>query len=268
MKLSALQEELKNLLIEIEEGVAIVKINRQQALNALNSNLLKEIRRTIECIEFDEEIRGVIITGSGNKAFIAGADVTEFVSLNAVTGREFAAYGQDQICKFIENLSKPVIAAVNGYCLGGGNELAMACDIRVASSKAVFGHPEVSLGIMPLYAGTKRLQRLVGFGRAKELILTSRMVKADEAYAIGLVNKVVEPDELLTTSKEMLMMMLSKAPLSIQLAKKVINRVSDLNMEDSSELERDMAGILFATDDKKEGVDAFLNKRNAEFKNC
>lgn len=268
MKLSALQEELKNLLIEIDEGVAIVKVNRPQALNALNGELLKEIRRTIECIEFDEEIRGVIITGSGNKAFIAGADVAEFVSLNAVTGREFAAYGQDQICTFVENLSKPVIAAVNGYCLGGGNELAMACDIRVASSRAVFGHPEVSLGIMPLYAGTKRLQRLVGFGRAKELILTSRLVKADEAYTIGLVNKVVEPDELLTASKEMLMMMLSKAPLSIQLAKKAINRVADQNMEDASETERDLAGILFATEDKKEGVEAFLNKRNAEFKNC
>lgn len=267
MKLAMLKNELKHILIDTDGTIAIITINRPKVLNALNRQLLKELRQTIECIEDDDEIRGIIITGAGDKAFIAGAEVSEFESLDSLSVRKFATYGQEQICNFIENLSKPVIAAINGYCLGGGNELAMACDIRIASSKAIFGHPEVGLGIMPLYAGTKRLQRLVGCGIAKELILTSRMIKADEALKIGLVNKVVDPDELLIAAKKMMLIILEKAPISIHLSKISINRVADMNIEDAAEVERDLAAILFATEDKKEGVDAFLHKRKASFNN-
>ncbi len=266
MKLIEMKQSVKNIIIEQDGNIVVLAMNRPKALNALNGEMLGEIRKVMECIEEDSSVRGVIITGAGEKAFIAGADVAEFIPLNAVSGRKFAEEGQD-LCVYIENLSKPVIAAINGYCLGGGNELAMACDVRIASTKAVFGHPEVGLGIMPLYAGTKRLQRLVGFGRAKEIILTSRMVKADEADSIGLVNKVVEPEALIDAAKETMGMMLAKAPLSVQFAKLTINKVADMSIEDAGETERDLAGILFSTEDKKEGVDAFLNKRKAEFSN-
>jgi enoyl-CoA hydratase len=265
MELSELSNELTNLMIEIDTGIAIVRINRPDFLNALNRQLLEEIRRVIDCIGRSPAVGGMIITGAGEKAFIAGADVSEFFSLDAVSGRVFAEYGQEHICNAIENLSKPVIAAVNGYCLGGGNELAMACDIRIASTKAVFGHPELKLGLMPLYAGTKRLQRLVGFGRAKELILTARMVDADEAMNIGLVNKVVEPKKLLSAAKDMMSMILDKSPRSIHYSKMAINRVADMNIDDACEIERSLAGILFSTADKAEGVDAFINKRKPCF---
>lgn len=267
MKLAEWKDKPKTLLIETDGSIAIVKTNRPQALNALNGEMLRELKETLECVESDESIRGMILTGNGERAFIAGADIAEFVPLDAVSGREFAAFGQEKICAFLENMQKPVIAAINGFALGGGNEVAMACDIRIASENAVFGHPEVGLGIMPLYAGTKRMIRLVGFGRAKELILTSRQVKAKEALQIGLVNQVVPSEELLSAAKEMMQMILEKAPLSIRFAKMAINRAADLTLEDASELERDLAGILFATEDKKEGVDAFLHKRKADFQN-
>ena len=267
MTLSELENSLQNLLLDRDGAIAVLKVNRPRVLNALNRELLKEIREAVLCIEADETVGGVIITGAGDRAFIGGADVSEFVTLDATGGRDFAAYGQEKICNAIENLGKPAIAAINGYAFGGGNELAMACDIRIASTKAVFGHPEAGLGIMPLYAGTKRLQRLVGFGLAKELILSSRNVNAEEALRIGLVNKVVAPEALLTAAKEMMQMILEKAPLSIRLSKMAINRAADMTMEDACELERDLAGILFATADKTEGVDAFLNKRKASFGN-
>lgn len=267
MKLAEWKENVKHLLIEQEGAIAIVKANRPQALNALNGEMLEELCQTLEYAAQDESIRGLILTGAGEKAFIAGADIAEFVPLDAITGREFAAFGQEKICAVIESMAKPVIAAVNGFALGGGNEIAMACDIRIAAENATFGHPEVGLGILPLYAGTKRMIRLVGFGRAKELILTSRHVKAEEALRIGLVNQVVPQAELLPAAKKMMESILEKAPVSIRMAKLAINRAADLTLEDAAELECDLAGILFATADQKEGAAAFLEKRKANYQN-
>ena len=267
MLLAKLKETLHSVLVEVDEEIAVVAMNRPKALNALNAEMLKELRMVMECIAEDEEIKGVILTGTGEKSFIAGADITEFIPLDAVSGREFAKYGQEQICDYIENFEKPVIAAINGYALGGGNEISMACDIRIASTSAVFGHPEVGLGIMPLYAGTKRLTRLVGFGIAKELIMTSRFVNHEEAMRIGLVNKVVEPEGLLQEAKKMMRLILQKAPMSIRMSKVAMNKGCDMSVEDAAELERNLAGILFSSQDKIEGVDAFLNHRKAKFLN-
>lgn len=179
-------------------------------------------------------------------------------------GRAASKLAQDAF-QAIDDLEKPVIAAVNGYALGGGNEIAMACDIRIASTKAVFGQPEVNLGVMPCFGGTQRLPRLVGYGIAKELIFTARQVKADEAYRIGLVNKVVEPEELLPAAKEMMATILTKAPLAIAMSKVAINKGKDLDMVDGLELERNCNGLLFSTQDKNEGVSAFIEKREAKF---
>ncbi len=266
MNLKDLQETLKTILVDMDGEIVTLTFHRPEALNALNGEMLQELHQVLQCIAKDDAVRGVILTGDGKKAFIAGADIAEFVPLNAVSGRAFAAFGQEDICDFIENLPKPVIAAVNGYALGGGNEVAMACDIRIASANATFGHPEVGLGIMPLYAGTQRLTRLVGIGRAKELIFTSRLIKAEEAYRIGLVNQVVAQEELLDAAKKMMREILSKAPLSIQMSKIAMNKGQSMNLSDAAELERDLAAILFASEDKIEGVDAFLHKRIAQFK--
>lgn len=265
MKLVDIKDTMNNFIIEIDDAIAIVTVNRLKALNALNMETLEELSTILESIEDDQDIKGIIITGAGEKSFIAGADVSEFVPLDAVSGRKFAEYGQVKICSKIETLSKPVIAAINGFALGGGNEISMACDIRIASTKAVFGHPEAGLGIMPLYAGTIRLTRLVGYGMAKELILTSRMVKADEALRIGLINRVVEPEELMSTAKEMMKAIVAKGPLSVEMCKIAINRGQDLSLDDASEMERNLAGILFSTEDKEIGVTAYLNKMKAIF---
>ncbi|MCQ4725175.1 enoyl-CoA hydratase-related protein [Anaerotignum faecicola] len=264
MKLAELKETLNNLIVEMDGAIAVVTINRPKALNALNAETLEEIKKTMECIGEDEAVKGVIITGAGEKSFVAGADISQFVPLDAIGGRKCAELGQ-AACSSIEKLEKPVIAAVNGYALGGGNEISMACDIRIASTKAVFGQPEVNLGIMPCFGGTQRLTRLVGYGYAKEMIFTARQVKADEALRIGLVNKVVEPEELMSAAKEMMNTILSKAPIAIAMCKVAINRGKEMDLDDALELERDVTGLLFSTADKTEGVDAFLNKRKAEF---
>lgn len=258
-------EMLTTLNVQIEDDTAIVAFNRPQFLNTLTTTMVSELRMTFQSLEADSGVRGVIVTGSGEKAFMAGADVSGFQNMGSLELRRFAAHGQEHICNYIENFTKPVIAAVNGYALGGGNELAMACDIRIASTNAIFGQPETGVGIMPLYGATKRLQRLVGFGRAKELIMTGRRITAEEAYQIGLVSFVVEQSELIPTAKKLLAQINRNAPLSVYFSKIAVNRAADLDMEAACEVERDLAAIVFGTEDKKEGIDAFLHKRKANY---
>ena len=264
MALLDLKDSIKFIIIEVEEnGTAVLTLNRPKA-NALSTEMLGEIKTVFEAIAEDDTVKGVIVTAPGEKFFVAGADINGFLALDGMQGRAASKFAQSCF-QAIEDLEKPVIAAVNGYALGGGNEIAMACDIRIASTKAIFGQPEVNLGLMPCFGGTQRLPRLVGYGIAKELIFTARNVDAQEAYRIGLVNKVVEPEELLDSAKEMMKVILSKAPLAIGACKVAINKGKDLDMADGLELERNLNGLLFSTEDKNEGVGAFIEKRAAKF---
>lgn len=258
-------ERLTNIRAELDGAIAILTMNRPKALNALNDQTLEELDRIFTCLEGEESILGVIITGEG-KGFVAGADISQMQSYKSEEGRNYANRAQALFNK-IEALEKPVIAAVNGYALGGGCELSMSCDIRIASEKAVFGQPEANLGVIPCFGGTQRLPRLVGTGIAKELIYTGRQVKAEEAKSIGLVNKVVPAESLLDEAKAMLRTILEKAPMAIRYSKVAINRGMDVDMRAGLELEKDLAAITFGTEDKQEGMDAFLGKRPAVFHN-
>ncbi|WBW98556.1 short-chain-enoyl-CoA hydratase [Oceanirhabdus sp. W0125-5] len=255
----------ENIKLSIENGIATITMDRPQALNALNSQTLKELNSIIDEVECNDDIRVLIITGSG-KSFVAGADISEMKDLNSVQGRKFGLLG-NKIFRRLELLEKPVIAAVNGFALGGGCELAMACDIRIASSKAKFGQPEVSLGITPGFGGTQRLARLVGIGKAKELIFTGDMVRADEALRIGLVNNVVEPDELMNVAKEMAEKIKNNAPIAVAYSKVAINRGVEVDIETGLMYEGEVFGSCFSTEDQKEGMSAFLEKREKSFKN-
>ncbi len=257
---------MKNVLFEEKEGLMFITINRPKALNALNSETIEELGKVISDVESRKDIKTVIITGSGEKSFVAGADIAEMHNLNAMEGRELALKAQ-KVFSQIEQMPQIVIAAVNGYALGGGCELSMACDLRVASEKAKFGQPEVNLGILPGFAGTQRLPRLVGKGIAKELIFTTDMIDAKRAYEIGLANKVVKHEELLTEAENMARKIMSKGMFGVSLAKAAINNGMNMDMESAYKYEADMFGLCFATDDQKEGMDAFLNKRKADFKN-
>ena len=265
MLLEALSKELAIIQITLDNNIAIVKFNRPKALNALNNDTLNELNSVIECIKNDDSIRGVIITGEG-KGFVAGADIVQMQDYKGLEGRKYADYAQSVFNK-IEALEKPVIAAINGYALGGGCELSLSCDIRIASSKAVFGQPEVGLGVIPCFGGTQRLPRLIGSGIAKELIFTGRQVRAEEALTIGLVNKVVEPDMLIEEASNMMKMILKNASLAIGFAKTVINRGLEMDIANGLELEKDIAALSFSTEDKDEGMKAFVEKRPAIFKN-
>lgn len=260
-----MEKEFERINLEVKEGIAVLTMNYPKSLNALSGITLKELSEAIDYISEAKEILGVIITGAG-KAFVAGADISQMKDYKSEEGREYAGFAQGVFNK-IENLEKPVIAAINGYALGGGCELAMSCDIRIASDKAVFGQPEVNLGVIPCFGGTQRLTRLVGIGVAKELIFTGRMVKAEEAKELGLVNKVVSADELLKVALEMMGLIKTKAPLAVKYSKVAINRGRDLDLNNALELEKDIAGLSFASEDKDEGMAAFLEKRKAEFKN-
>lgn len=257
--------EFSTLLLTIEEDIAILAINRPKEANTLTLEMVDELEKAFQYLEKKDDVRGVILTGSGEKIFMAGADVSMFRSMGPLEARAFTDFGHEHICNYIENFPKPVIAAVNGYALGGGCELIQLCDIRIASTRAVFAQPETSLGIMPLYTATKRLQRLVGFGRAKELIMTGRWIKADEALQIGLVTKVVEPEKLLDEAKATMKQIFKSAPTSIYFSKIAINRTADLDMAAAGEVESDLASILFGLEDKNEGVDAFLEKRSPDW---
>ena len=250
------------LKIERQDGITVMKISAPKSLNALNSTILKEIDSFVSGL--DNTTRVLIITGDGEKSFVAGADISEMAHLNEPQGFEFGRLGA-QVFRKIETLPIPVIAAVNGFALGGGCELAMACDIRIASVKAKFGQPEVGLGIIPGFSGTHRLPKLIGQGYAKEMIYTGKVIRADEALRIGLVNATYEPEELMPKALEMAAMMLKNAPVAIRLAKQSINEGYDLDADGAIALENKLFGQCFATKDQKEGMDAFLNKRKADF---
>jgi enoyl-CoA hydratase len=253
-----------NLLFEVKDSIGMITLHRPKALNALNTELLQELSNLLDHIKEDTSIGIVIITGSGEKAFVAGADIAEMQTLTAIEGRNFGKIGQDVFNK-LESLPQPVIAAINGFALGGGCELAMACDIRIASEKAKFGQPEVSLGITPGFGGTQRLPRLVGKGRAKELIYTGDIIDAGEAYRIGLVNKVAAPDELMNVAKAMAEKILSRASVAVQLSKAAVNEGLNMDLASGIAYEAEVFGLCFATEDQKEGMTAFVDKRKANF---
>ena len=252
--------ELKNVLLEKEGHLAIVTINRPKALNDLNSETLKDLDTVIENLENDKYIYAVILTGAGEKSFVAGADIAEMKDLNEEEGQAFGALG-NKVFRRLENLNKPVIAAIQGFALGGGCEISMACDIRIASEKALFGQPEVGLGITPGFGGTQRLARIVGLGKAKELIYTAQNIKADEAYRIGLVNKVVPLESLMDEAKAMANKIMANAPIAVRLCKDAINRGMQVDIDKAVAIEAEDFGKCFASADQKEGMSAFLERR-------
>jgi len=258
--------EFSNIIFEKNNKVAIISINRTKALNALNSETLKELDCVVDMIAQDNEIYAVILTGAGEKAFVAGADITEMKDMSVSEGRKFGILGNKVFRKF-ELLDKPVIAAVNGFALGGGCELSMACDIRIASTKAKFGQPEVGLGITPGFGGTQRMARIVGMAAAKELIFTAKVIKAEEAFRIGLVNKVVEPDKLMEEAVNFANTIASQAPIAVKHCKTAINRGMQCDIETALMYESEVFGECFATEDQKEGMTAFVERREKSFKN-
>jgi len=255
----------KNVIIEKEENIGIIKLDNPKTLNALNIETLKDLDHGIEALGNDNEIYVIIITGNG-KAFVAGADISEMTEMSAEEGRQFADFGS-KVFRKIELLEKPVIAAVNGYALGGGCELAMACDLRIASEKAKFGQPEVGLGITPGFAGSQRLPRLVGIAKAKELIFTGKVIDSKEANKIGLVNKVVEAEELMKESLSMAGQISKNGQIAVRYSKTAINKGYDLDFDSGNEMEKMLFALCFATADQKEGMKAFLGKRKPSFKN-
>ena len=254
----------ENIKYEVKEGIGYLTINRPKALNALNTEVLAELQQALGEIEADEAVKAVIVTGEG-RSFVAGADIAQMSKLNAVEGRAMMAAGH-KVMDTIEQMPKPFIAAVNGFALGGGCELAMACDIRIASEKALFGQPEVGLGIIPGFDGTQRLPRLVGKGMAKYLIYSAQNIKADEALRIGLVEKVVAPEELMPEAEKLAKTIASKAPIAVAQAKIAINNGYDMDSKSASQFEVEATTVCFGSEDQKEGMAAFLEKRAPEFK--
>ncbi len=248
----------------VTDRIATITVNRPDKLNALNHRVIAELGEAIEAARASGEVGGVIVTGAG-RAFVAGADITELQSLGAISGKALAERGQSVLRRF-ETSPKPVIAAVNGFALGGGCELAMSCHVRIASEAAKFGQPEVKLGLLPGYGGTQRLPRLVGKGRALQLLLTGEMIDANEAYRIGLVNKVVPAAELIASATAMLLAMLANGPLALAHCIEAVNSGYDLPLSEALTLEATAFGLLASTDDKREGTRAFLEKRSPAFK--
>lgn len=257
--------EFKNINFEVEHSLCILTINRPKALNALNQQTMLELEQAVDLIGKDKTIQAVILTGSGSKAFVAGADITEMKDLSAIEARSWGDLGQKVFNK-IENLPQPVIAAINGFALGGGCELAMACDLRLASDKARFGQPEVLLGVTPGFGGTQRLARLIGKATAKELLFTGKQIDAAEAYRLGLVNEVVSPDELMPKAKDLALSMTAVSPIALSLCKAAVNEGLDVDLDTAQAYEREIFGLCFATEDQREGMNAFVEKRKPHFK--
>ena len=251
---------MNNLLLEVENGVALLTINRPKALNALNSETLAELNTCLAELENNDEVKVVILTGSGEKSFVAGADISEMVNATPAEGRKMGLLAREAFGR-LENMPQVTIAAVNGFALGGGCEISMACDIRVASDNAKFGQPECGLGILPGFGGTQRLPRLVGKGRAKELIFTCDMISADDAFRMGLANHVVPQAELIDYCKAMAGRIMKNGPFAVALAKQAINTGMDTDLDSGLKLEANLFGLSFSTADKKEGMTAFLEKR-------
>ncbi|MBP1765602.1 MAG: Crotonyl-CoA hydratase [Firmicutes bacterium] len=257
-------KEYNNLLIAEENGIAVVTINRPKALNALNSDVLDDLSAAFDELAVQDSVKVVILTGGGDKAFVAGADITQMKDMNVLEGKLFAEKGQGVFTK-IEQFVKPVIAAVHGFALGGGCEIAMACDVRIASDAAKFGQPEVGLGIVPGFGGTQRLARLVGRGMAKLLIYTADIIDAQEALRVGLVQKVVAPDVLLEEAKAIAGRIVKKSSVAVNLAKDAINRGMEMDIPNAMQYEAYIFGTCFASEDQKEGMTAFVEKRKPAF---
>jgi enoyl-CoA hydratase len=257
--------EFKNLLVEKENGVALLTINSPRTMNSLTSEILGELECALYELNLDRSVKVVILTGAGDKAFVAGADIREMSEMTASQAHVFARTGQ-RVMLLIEKMTKPVIAAVNGYALGGGLELAMACDFIYASAKARFGLPEVTLGVIPGFGGTQNLARLIGPNRAKELTFSGRMITADKALAWGIVNEVFPPEELLEKARETAMAIAGVGSLAVAYAKDALTNGLNMSKDDGFRYEASLFGVLFASEDQKEGMGAFVEKRKAEFK--
>ena len=254
---------MTNVLLEKKGNIAIATINRPKALNALNSQVLEDLNELVDLVNADEEIRALVLTGAGEKAFVAGADIGEMSTLTKAEGEAFGKKGNDVFRK-LETMPIPTIAAVNGFALGGGCELSMSCDIRICADTAVFGQPEVGLGITPGFGGTQRLGRLVSPGMAKQLIYTARNIKADEALRIGLVNAVYPAADLMAAAEKMAVTIAANAPIAVRACKKAINEGLDVDMDAAIVIEEKLFGSCFETADQKEGMGAFLEKRKHE----
>lgn len=254
-----------NLLLDRDGAVAVLTINRPQVLNALNAPTVDALRRAALDLKHDPDVRVVILTGAGEKAFVAGADINELAVQRPVDGQEHARRGQ-HVFDLIENLGKPVIAAINGYALGGGCELALACTIRIAADTARLGQPEINLGIIPGYAGTQRLARLVGKGAALDLLLTGRHITAAEALQVGLVNRVVPAADLMTEARKLASELAAKPPIAMRYIIEAVNRGLEMPLDQGQFLEATLFGLVASTDDMREGTAAFLEKRKAGFK--
>ncbi|MGF6959654.1 enoyl-CoA hydratase-related protein [Paraburkholderia youngii] len=255
---------LANILYEKRNGIAYVTVNRPKVLNALSTQTWKDLRTAFEDAREDTVVRGVILTGAGDKAFIAGADISELAHASAIEAEQSSRFGQ-AVLDLIENLGKPVVAAINGFALGGGCETAMACTLRIAVEHAKLGQPEVKLGLLPGGGGTQRLPRLVGKGRALQLILSAELISAQEAWRIGLVNEVVPAADLIGRAEAILKMIASNAPVAVRLSLEAVNKGLDANQSEGLALEASYFGLCAATDDKKEGTSAFLEKRAPQF---
>lgn len=250
---------------QIEDGIALVTVDNPASLNALNAPTLTQLDQIFDKLSADPQVKGVIITGGGEKSFVAGADISEFQQVKGKEAAGFMARGQ-RIFDKIEGFDRPVIAAVNGFALGGGNELAMSCDIRIAAENAIFGQPEVTLGLIPGYGGTQRLPRLVGPGKAKEMILADERINAQEAFRIRLVERVVPKGQAVEEARKLMKKILTKGPVAVRMAKKAINEGLGMSLRKGLDLEAESQGVCFSTEDKDEGARAFLEKRPAQFK--
>jgi enoyl-CoA hydratase/carnithine racemase len=265
MSSAPVSANFENILFEKKNAIAYVTVNRPKVLNALNMATMEELRRAFHAIKQDAEVRVVILTGAGEKAFIAGADISELARNNPVEAKAYTHQGQS-VLNLIENCGKPVIACINGFALGGGCEIAMACTMRLASDTAKLGQPEVKLGIIPGYGGTQRLPRLVGKGLAMQLVLAGEMITAQEAHRIGLVNEVVAAAELIPRAEAIAQKIITNAPLAVQWAMEAVNKGMEMPLAEGLFLEATLFGLCCATEDKKEGTTAFLEKRAAKFK--
>jgi enoyl-CoA hydratase/carnithine racemase len=265
MAIEATNMAYENLLLEKKNSIAYVTVNRPKVLNALNMATMDELRDVFTDVKNDSSVRVAILTGAGEKAFIAGADIGELAKHDAVSGKEYTHRGQS-VLDLIENLGKPVIACINGFALGGGCEIAMACTMRLASENVKLGQPEVKLGIIPGYGGTQRLPRLVGKGMAMQMLLAGEMISAQEAHRIGLVNEVTPAAELIPRAEAIANKIIANAPLAVQFAMEAVNKGMEMTLQEGLYLEAVLFGVSCATEDKKEGTTAFLEKRQAQFK--